>query len=62
PDGSERVLPYLRERTGAEEGTMPASEQDEVSRRLRAYVQHYTMSLINNSFYRDATRRERGDD
>lgn len=62
PDGSERVLAYLRERTGTEDGAMPAGRQEDASRRLRAYVQHYTMSLINNSFYRDATRRERGDD
>ena len=62
PDGSERVLAYLRERTGTEDGAMPAGRQEDASRRLLAYVQHYTMSLINNSFYRDATRRERGDD
>lgn len=62
PDGSERVLAYLRERTGIEDGAMPAARQEDASRRLLAYVQHYTMSLINNSFYRDATRRERGDD
>lgn len=62
PDGSERVLAYLRERTGTEDGAMPTARQEDASRRLLAYVQHYTMSLINNSFYRDATRRERGDD
>lgn len=59
PDGSERVLPYRRERTGGAEGTMPEALRTEVSRRLQAYVQHYTMSLINNAFYRVPSRTAR---
>jgi phosphoglycerol transferase MdoB-like AlkP superfamily enzyme len=62
PDGRERVLPYLRERTGQSEGTMPEALHAEVSRRLLAYVQHYTMSLIENAFYRSPSRTARADD
>ena len=62
PDGSERVLAYARERTGETAGTMPPALQAERSRRLLAYVQHYTMSLINNAFYREADRATRADD
>lgn len=52
PTGAERVLAYRRERTGSEAVTMSPELQAELSRRLSAYVQHYTMSLINNAFYR----------
>lgn len=62
PDGSERLLAYRREATGAETATLPEAQQAEVSRRLLAYVQHYTMSLIQNSFYREPARREVGND
>lgn len=62
PDGSERMLAYRRERTGEAEADVAADRQAEASRRLLAYVQHYTMSLINNSFYRDGMRRAATDD
>ena len=52
PLGEERVLAYRRERTGEAEGTVSAEVQANLNRRLLAYLQHYTMSLINNSFYR----------
>lgn len=60
PDGRERVLPYLRERTGVTDVQFTAATQSETSRRLLAYVQHYTMSLINNSFYREPQRQTAG--
>lgn len=62
PDGSERMLAYRREVTGSEDVRVPESRQAEASRRLLAYVQHYTMSLINNAFYREPVRRAPGDD
>ncbi len=52
PMGDERVLAYRRERTGETEAALPAELQSDLNRRLLAYLQHYTMSLINNSFYR----------
>lgn len=57
PSGVERVLAYARERTGETPGTLPPGMDTEMSRRLLAYVQHYTMSLIENSFYRPAPAR-----
>ncbi len=57
PSGAERVLAYARERTGETVGTLPAGMDSEMSKRLLAYVQHYTMSLIENSFYRAAPAR-----
>jgi phosphoglycerol transferase MdoB-like AlkP superfamily enzyme len=63
PDGRERTLAFRREATGREPGTLTPKQSAEMSARLRAYVQHFTMSMINNSFYRDpATRASaRGD-
>jgi hypothetical protein len=55
PDGRERLLVYERERTGGRETTLPATERSTRSERLLAYLQHYTMSMINNSFYREPT-------
>jgi phosphoglycerol transferase MdoB-like AlkP superfamily enzyme len=57
PDGRERELAYRREETGREEGALPDALTQELSQRLLAYVQHYTMSMINNSFYRDPASR-----
>jgi hypothetical protein len=62
PDGRERMLAYRREETGGDEVGVPEARQAEASRRLLAYVQHYTMSLINNAFYREPARGGRGDD
>jgi phosphoglycerol transferase MdoB-like AlkP superfamily enzyme len=62
PDGSERMLAYRREATGGEEVGVAEGRQAESSRRLLAYVQHYTMSLINNAFYRESGRGGRADD
>ena len=56
PDGRERTFAYERERTGATEARLPAARRAEQSQRLLAYVQHYTMSLITNSFYREPGR------
>ena len=56
PDGRERVLAYERERTGANVAGLPPAQRARRSQRLLAYVQHYTMSLINNSFYRGTAR------
>ncbi len=53
PDGSERLLAYQRERTAAATVALPSGVAGEMSSRLQAYVQHYTMSLINNAFYRE---------
>jgi len=63
PDGSERLLAYQRERTGRTPAALSAATADELSQRLLAHVQHYTMSMINNSFYRDVPPRPvvRGD-
>lgn len=55
PAGTERLLAYERERTGETPGALSDSLQAERSRRLLAYVQHYTMSLINNAFYRESS-------
>ncbi len=57
PAGTERMLMYRRERTGEAETVLPQASRAELSRRLLAYVQHYTMSLIENSFYRTAPLR-----
>lgn len=56
PDGRERVLAYERERTGARVTRLPPAQQSARSQRLLAYLQHYTMSMINNSFYREPGR------
>ncbi len=63
PDGRERALAFRREETGREPGTLTPAQSAEMSARLRAYVQHFTMSLINNSFYRapGARAAARGD-
>jgi phosphoglycerol transferase MdoB-like AlkP superfamily enzyme len=53
PDGAERVLAYERERTGGAPAELSAPSAEALSRRLLAHVQHYTMSMINNSFYRE---------
>jgi len=68
PTGAERMLEYRREQTGGAAASPSVTQrtsgpspqlseqasalQTELSRRLSAYVQHYTMSLINNAFYR----------
>jgi phosphoglycerol transferase MdoB-like AlkP superfamily enzyme len=56
PDGRERVLRYDRERTGGREAQLPVAQRAARSERLLAYLQHYTMSMINNSFYREPGR------
>lgn len=64
PDGRERVLAFRREETGREPGRLTPEQSQEMSRKLLAYVQHFTMSMINNSFYREPGLRAalRGDD
>ncbi len=57
PDGRERALAFEGERTGAAPGTLSEAERAEMSRKLLAYVQHFTMSMINNSFYREPASR-----
>jgi len=57
PTGAHRVLAYRREATGREPGALPPAAAHALSRRLEAYVQHYAMSLIHNSFYRDPVQR-----
>jgi phosphoglycerol transferase MdoB-like AlkP superfamily enzyme len=63
PDGSERVFAYQRERTDRTPAELPAATAERLSQRLLAHVQHYTMSMINNSFYRELPPRPvvRGD-
>jgi phosphoglycerol transferase MdoB-like AlkP superfamily enzyme len=63
PDGRERLFAFRREETGREPGALTPQQSAEMSERLRAYVQHFTMSMINNSFYRDPAARAsaRGD-
>jgi phosphoglycerol transferase MdoB-like AlkP superfamily enzyme len=53
PDGSERALAYQRERTGRVAAELSEPQAAALSQRLLAHVQHYTMSMINNSFYRE---------
>lgn len=63
PDGRERTLAFRRELTGSDPGTLTPQQSAEMSQRLLAYVQHFTMSIINNSFYREPGSRAgaRGD-
>lgn len=63
PDGRERSLAFRREATGREPGELTPEQSAEMSKRLLAYVQHFTMSMINNSFYREPGARAsaRGD-
>lgn len=53
PDGRERVLEYQEEETGTTAGTLTSAPSAQLSQRLLAYVQHFTSSMLNNSFYRD---------
>lgn len=57
PDGQERLLAYQGEATGRTESALTPEAGRALSQRLLAYVQHYTMSMINNSFYRDPASR-----
>ncbi len=57
PDGRERVVAYERERTGRVLASLEPELSRQLSQRLLAYVQHYTMSMINNSFYRGPAGR-----
>lgn len=58
PDGQEKLLAYTRETTGASAAAAVSPERSAaMSRRLLAYIQHYTNSMINNSFYRAAPTR-----
>ena len=52
PDGRERLFALAGERTGsAPAGPDGEALGAELRQRLNAYLQHYTSSLINNSFY-----------
>lgn len=62
PAGAERVLAYARERTGEASMPMEPARQAQLSQRLSAYIQHYTMSLINNAFYRGASQARKTED
>jgi phosphoglycerol transferase MdoB-like AlkP superfamily enzyme len=74
PAGRERLLTYERERTGTRgrtsRRTASASGPDrsgparsdraaELSARLRANLQHFTSSMIGNTFYREPSSRSR---
>ena len=57
PNGQERTLSYRREATGRDSGALTPEQAAEMSRKLLAYVQHFTMGMINNSFYRERGAR-----
>ncbi|MEX2181918.1 MAG: LTA synthase family protein [Gemmatimonadaceae bacterium] len=55
PSGAERLMAYRREATSAHAESLDDPElAARLSQRLRAYVQHYTSSMINNAFYRES--------
>ena len=60
PSGDERLLAYRREFTTESSDAVLQRPDVEaaLSRRLHAYMQHYTTSMINNSFYREAGVRD----
>lgn len=51
PDGSERLFAFQRQETVPVEVSAPPRIKGELSRRLRAHLQHFSNSLISNSFY-----------
>ena len=57
PNGQERTLAYRREATGRDPGALTPEQSAEMSRKLLAYVQHFAMGMINNSFYRERGAR-----
>ena len=55
PNGTERLFALQAEQTGATPVDEAARALEPLMRqRLNAYVQHYSSSLLGNSFYRDA--------
>jgi len=51
PDGTERLFDFQRHETVPVEVPEEPHLKEEMSRRLRAHLQHFTNSLISNSFY-----------
>lgn len=51
PDGTERLFAYERQETVPVEVTAESGLKLEMSRHLRAHLQHFSNSLITNSFY-----------
>jgi arylsulfatase A-like enzyme len=51
PDGEERIFAFQRHETVPVEVERPAEIRGELSMHLRAHLQHFSNSLITNSFY-----------